>query len=117
MRSRHFSIFTLAAVFILALAGCATLETAPKRQTGSDDPLTPADEEVIGIITSVDPAEEIALIEMRSPGTQTAELLLTRNVNLTETSRLEPTRFRRGRILGAKILSGLPNVGDEVLMP
>ncbi|HLS28291.1 MAG TPA: hypothetical protein VK041_06545 [Opitutales bacterium] len=107
----------LSVLLAMLLSGCATIDAGPDRVSGGQDPLQPASEQVVGIVSFVDPAEEIALVEMRSPGMQTAQILLTRNQNLTETSRLEPTRFQRGRTLGTRIVSGLPNIGDEVLIP
>jgi hypothetical protein len=101
-------------VAFLLFAGCATLPPAPERAAGAEDPLQPLAEEMIGFVTFVDPEERLALIRMRSAGTRAAPAMVARNEVLVETARLEPTRFQSGRTLGARIVSGLPNIGDEV---
>lgn len=83
---------------------------------GPEDPLQIPGAETIGVIIYVDPAEDVALVRVRSSSTRSAPLLIARNESLIETARLEPTRFQRGRTLGTRILSGLPNVGDEVII-
>lgn len=98
------------------LAGCATVPTGQERVEGKDDPLQAPAERPVGVVTFVDAAEEVALIEVRSASTRTAPTLITRNEALVETARLEPTRFQSGRTVGTRILSGLPNVGDEVIV-
>lgn len=98
------------------LAGCATgpLTPDPAGADGHSDPLQPVAGETIGFVVLVDPDKEVALVRTRSAGTRAAPSMVARNEALVETARLEPTRFRRGRTLGTRIVSGLPNVGDEV---
>lgn len=108
----------LLAACILAgfLAGCATPPAGPEALAGAEDPLRPAAAEPIGLVVFVDPADEVAIVEVASARTRIAPVLITRNEALVETARLEPTRFQRGRTLGTRIVSGLPNVGDEVIV-
>lgn len=105
-----------AALVAILVTGCATVPEPPPAPE-EKDPLQRAEEEIVGTVIFVDPAEGVALVEVRSPTTRAAPVLLTRNEALVETGRLEPTRFQRGRTLGTRIVSGLPNVGDEVLAP
>ena len=107
----------LALLAAVALSGCATTSQGPERVSGSDDPLRATAEQVVGTVTYVDPAGGIVLIEMRSPSIRLVPELVTQNEALIETGRIEPTRFQRGRTLGTRILSGIPNVGDEVVIP
>jgi hypothetical protein len=77
--------------------------------------LRPAPGEVVGTILYVDPEAEVAIVQLRSAGTRPAATMTTRNEAMIETSRIELSRYQRGRTLGTRILSGLPNVGDEVV--
>ena len=105
-----FPLLTLA----LSLTGCVTPAT-PTAQVTPADPLSYPPAEPIGHITFVDPAENLALVRMRTSSTRAAPIMTARNDALVPTALLEPTRFQRGRTLGTRILEGLPNVGDEVL--
>jgi len=96
------------------LAGCATL---PREEPADpDQPVLAFADDIFGVISFVDPEEGIAVVTVRSTATRPSPTLVTRNEALVETARLEPTRFQRGRTLGTRILSGLPNVGDEVVV-
>lgn len=95
---------------LLLLTGCVTPDAEEP-----EDPFRRPAEQIIGTIVLVDPEEEVALVQVRSTGTRLAPSMTSRNEALVETAQLEPTRFQRGRTLGARIVSGLPNVGDEVV--
>lgn len=103
-------------VISLLASGCVTpgATTAPDRLTDKEDPLAPPLDRALGTVLLVDAEDGIALIQVGSSFTRTAPSLITRNEAFAETSRLEPTRFQRGRTLGARIVQGLPNPGDEV---
>lgn len=110
------SFFCVAMVLLAGFfAGCATVPNGQDLETGEEDPFEPATNETIGFVVSVDPEEEIAVVEVRSSRTRAAPSMVARNDAMVETARLEPTRFQSGRTLGARIVSGLPNVGDEVI--
>jgi len=101
----------------LLAAGCVAPTAtgpSPDRLSGERDPLALPSTPTIGTVIFVDPADGVAVIQVRSPSTPIPRVLVTRNETLLETARLEPSRFQRGRTLGTQILSGLPNVGDEV---
>lgn len=106
--------FFIAATLLLC-AGCVTPGSLPANADGPADPLAPPEAYPIGSVIRVDPEAGIALIELRSASTRLTPVLISRNSSLVETAALEPTRFRSGRILGARIASGLPNTGDEVV--
>lgn len=114
-------LWTLAVLLFgpaLFFGGCVTPSANESAGTPAEeeDPLTLPNEASIGTIVMIDPEEELALIRMRSSSTRASPSMATRNDSLMETSRLEPTRFQTGRTLGARIVSGLPNVGDEVVV-
>ncbi len=104
-------------VAALFAGACATVPDEPAPAVEAEpDPLRRVEERAVGVVIFVDAAEGVVLVEARSSATRLAPALVTRNELLVETARLEPTRFQRGRILGARVISGLPNVGDEVLV-
>lgn len=96
---------------LLQLAGCAT----PVAEVSPEDPFRLPPAAVIGTVVLVDPEEQLALVQLHATATRLAPVMTTRNDALVETAQLQPTRFQRGHTLGARILSGLPNVGDEVV--
>lgn len=98
-----------------ALAGCVTPTPTTPVADSEKDPLEYPVAESIGQIIFVDPEGNLALIRVRTSSTRPAPVMTVRNHALVTTASLEPTRFQRGRTLGARILSGLPNVGDEVV--
>lgn len=75
----------------------------------------------VGNVLAVDGSRGIAIIELCSESPSTALLdgapLLTRSLALRETARLTASRFLQGRTLGARIESGQPEPGDEVVFP
>jgi hypothetical protein len=111
-RTHRASAVILLSVLAAFLAGCVT--PAPIEPV-AEDPLRPAPGEVVGTILYVDPEAEVAIVQLRSAGTRPAATMTTRNEAMIETSRIELSRYQRGRTLGTRILSGLPNVGDEVV--
>lgn len=75
----------------------------------------------VGRIVSVDPARQLAVIELFTDAPPTALTdgapLVSRTADLRETARLTASRYLQGRTLGAWINSGQASPGDEVVFP
>ena len=118
------------AVFLF-FAGCRYFAPmTPKRMGGtaavSSEPL-PAGALLssrnlrVGRVLSVDAARGFAIVDVAADAPATALTdgapLIARTDDLRETARLTASRYVRGRTLGAKIVSGQPSPGDEVVFP
>ena len=99
-------------VFLLCAAGGLLAGCGTTRQSIPPEPL-PAP--VLGTVLHVDSAQDLAVVSLQSNARLAGPFLYSRNPALRETARLEAGSQRRGRMLGVRILSGLPNPGDEVL--
>lgn len=110
-KSAHHSLLSFLLVFLSW--GCATL---PGPREDAEYELEPPPSQKIGQIAWVDPGEKIAVVHLdpRNPGSYRS--MASRNDILVETARLERSEVQRGRMLGVRIIEGLPNVGDEVVL-
>jgi hypothetical protein len=83
--------------------------------------LLPSQNLLVGRVIAIDAANGLAFIELSSaaPPAALAEgaELVARTEDLRPTARLTASRYVRGRTLGAKILSGQPAPGNEVVWP
>lgn len=129
--TRTARLLTLLAVIFFA-SGCSffrTLISRPSREsalTTSTDPLPagallPSQNLLVGRVLAVDAARGFAFVELTA-SPPTAALadgadLVARTDDLRETARLRVSRYVRGRTLGAKIVSGQPAPGNEVVWP
>lgn len=100
------------------------------RESSSEDALVPPPPEmirysppptsssrlVIGEIVWVDEESNLAVGWLASRFAAVDDTLTTRNFELEQTAVLQPTRWRQGRSIGMKILSGHPEVGDEIIV-
>jgi hypothetical protein len=95
-----------------------TAATSDPLPTGA---LLPSHNLRVGRVLAVDPPHGIAVIDLALDAPATALVdgapLVTRTNDLRETARLTASRYRQGRTLGAKIVSGQPSPGDEVVFP
>jgi len=104
----------------------------PKAMPGSDAPptaaeplpagaLLPSRNLLVGRVLAVDLAQGFVFVNLASDAPAAALVddadLITRTDALHETARLRASRYVRGRTLGAKIVSGQPAPGDEVVFP
>ena len=115
-------LLTLLAVFFLA--GCGhRAPTASVSSRGSESPptatLQPSPNRLVGRVLALDAARGFAFVDLSAEPPATALLdgteLVARTDDLRETARLRASRYVRGRTLGAKIVSGQPSPGDEVV--
>lgn len=120
LRPRHAAIDLPAAslagflLAFLAFAGCITQPPDPK--TAEEDRLGPSPYEVIGYVSLVDADRDLAVVTLESHVRGISGDLTSRNEILIETATLETSGQHSGRSLGVRILSGLPNIGDEVII-
>ncbi len=111
----------------LLLAGCTTRgfkSTAP----GGDDTggpshslrTVPSPVQVVGRIIAVDLLSLVVVIELAPYSTVPANIggrsLIARHDDLRPTARLEASSYLRGRTVGARLLTGQPQVGNEVVL-
>ena len=86
----------------------------------SPDALSPSPHPLVGRVLAVDAAQGFAFVALTAapPAAALTEgaLLVSRADDLGETARLRASRYLRGRTLGAKIISGQPRPGDEVVL-
>jgi hypothetical protein len=108
----------------LLLAGCASLG----RKAPADAGLTPkvsattttaSSALVVGWIIGIDPSSKSVLVEVGSftvlPSDFATRILIARTDDLRPAARLQSSSFLRGRILGTRLITGSPQVGDEVV--
>lgn len=107
----------LAGVLLVFLVfnGCVA-PPGPGTGNTADGRLAPSPHEVVGHVALVDAARDMAVVNLESHVRVVSKNLTARNEILLETAILEPTSQRSGRSLGVRILSGLPNIGDEVVV-
>ncbi len=79
-------------------------------------PPTASSRLVIGEIVWVDEDSSIAVGWLASRFAAVDEQLTTRNFELEQTATLRPSPWRQGRSLGLEILSGRPQIGDEIVV-
>jgi hypothetical protein len=111
------------AVF-LVLAACGHVApSAPPAADGRGPPpaaaLRPSPNKLVGRVLAVDAARGFAFVDLTAepPAAALADgaELIARTDDLRETARLRASRYVRGRTLGARIVSGQPAPGDEVV--
>ena len=83
--------------------------------------LLPSHNLLVGRVLAVDAARGFAFVDLATDAPAAALAgdteLVARTDTLRETARLRASRYVRGRTLGAKIVSGQPAPGDEVVFP
>jgi hypothetical protein len=81
--------------------------------------LEPSPSLIVGRIIALDAQRGSVLIEIGPynvlPADFAARRLISRNEALSPTATLQSSAYLRGRILGTRLLSGHPDVGDEVV--
>jgi len=118
---------SILALCSLLLAGCASRSprsgATDKDASPSAQPerTLPGPAQVIGRVIAVDPRTLFVMIEVAPyaivPANFNERMLISRLPNLTPTARLQASAYLRGHILGARVLAGRPQVGDEVVFP
>lgn len=121
----------LAAFFVVLVAGCrsprverASPDAIAHEQSRHPGPVahtyTPSPHRVVGYILEIDEARGFVIVEVTAeplpPELQTGADLTVRTRDLQKTAHLSATRFLRGHTLGATIVTGLPAVGEEVVL-
>ena len=123
-------LLMLLAVIFLA-GGCSNFHSMRPKMMGRRDEapaeplpagaLLPSHNLLVGRVLAVDAARGFAFVELAAdaPAASLADgtELISRTDALLETARLQASRYVRGRTLGAKIVSGQPAPGDEVVFP
>ena len=120
----------LAVIFLVG--GCAHFNPLTPKAMGSRAPapapeplppgaLLPSQNLLVGRVLALDARREFAFVDLTSTAPAAALLdgteLVARTDDLRETARLRVSRYLRGRTLGAKIVSGQPAPGNEVVWP
>ncbi len=115
--------------FILTLAGCILLagcttgggRKPPAATPKKPDAVTPSPFTVIGHVLNFDASTGNVIIDVAPytvlPLGFSDLIMVTRTQDLRPTSKLHASPYLRGHILGAKLLAGRPNEGDEVVIP
>ena len=108
----------------LLLAGCASLgrkapvdtDAAAKHNATA---IASSSALVVGRIVSIEPSSLSVLVEVGSfavlPADFATRILIARTDALSTTARLQSSPYIRGRILGTRLIEGVPHVGDEVV--
>ena len=114
--------FLLALVCLLP-AGCATSggHKASAAATAKADALTPSPFVVVGHVLAFDASTGNVIIDVAPyavlPLGFDGLTLLARTDDLQPTAKLQASAYLRGHTLGARLLAGLPAIGDEVVSP
>ena len=121
-------LLTPLAVFLF-VTGCGLfnpLTPKPRQPATLTEPLPagallPSQNLLVGRVLAVDFARGFAFVDLASTAPAAALAdgaeLVARTDDLRETARLRASRYVRGRTLGAKIVSGQPAPGNEVVWP
>ena len=108
----------------LLLAGCASLGRKAPVDTDltskvSANTTTASSAVGVGRIIAIDAASLSVLVEVGSfavlPPDFATRILIARTEDLRPTARLQSSSYIRGRILGTRLIAGVPQVGDEVV--
>lgn len=118
--------------FILALcsllaAGCSSRGKSSSKGGAANEPsphgstqTVPGPVQVVGRIIAVDLRSLAVIIELapfaNPPADFNGRILISRMDDLRPTARLQASPYLRGRTLGARLLAGQPQVGDEVVI-
>ena len=108
------------ALLLLICCGCATVETESSPSgtpRGIRSPLAASENPVVGTVVWSDPVAREAVVRLSDATPLPSGFLVARNSNLTHRAVLKATGIRRGRTIGVRILAGLPEDGDEVVVP
>ncbi len=117
--------FTFALCSLL-LAGCTTTgghkpTSSDKNTSATSSAILPSPMQIVGRVIAVDLRTLNVIIAVSPftvlPGDFARRILITRTDDLRATAKLQCSPYLRGRTLGARILVGRANVGDEVVMP
>jgi hypothetical protein len=118
--------FTLALCSLL-IAGCATRGAKPAPKGGDSavapsaatEHTVPGPVQVVGRVISLDLRSLTVVIELSPfavlPPDFNGRILISRQDDLRPTARLQASAYLRGRILGARLLAGKSQIGDEVV--
>ncbi len=108
----------------LLLAGCASRGRTPAPVTGpalgaKADATLASSTLVVGRIIAIDAPSLSVLIEVGAftvlPPDFATRILIVRTDDLRPTARLQSSSYLRGRILGTRLMAGVPHIGDEVV--
>ncbi len=123
MVMRRASILALCS---LLLAGCATRGSNTAKGGAASSPSSqatrtlPSPVHVIGRVIAIDPRTLFVMVEAPPytpiPADFNGRILISRTDDLRPTARLQASPYLRGRMLGTRLLSGRPQVGDEVVI-
>ena len=108
---------------VLLAAGCIAPPTPPPLVPSAPvqpaEPLAPSPRLLVGRVIAIDVARGFALVELASeaprPALAPGSLLVARRPDLTPVATLRASAQVRGRILGTRVASGIPRLGDEVV--
>ncbi len=112
--------FLLALVCLLP-AGCATSGGHKPSADAKSDALTPSPFVVVGHVLAFDPSTANVIIDVAPYAVLPLGFdglnMLARTDDLQPTAKLQASAYLRGHTLGARLLAGRPNIGDEVVIP
>ena len=115
-------LVTLAVFFTAGCAGPAQPAPAsPVAPSAAAPALGPSHFVIIGRVLAVEKERGFAFVDLTGRVPSSAVVadtrLITRRLDLTETGELAASSYARGHTLGARIVSGQPAPGDEVVLP
>lgn len=116
---------SLLALCCLLVAGCASRgdKAPPKADAGATKPgaTVPGPVLVVGRVIAVDLRTLSVIVELGPfvtlPPDFATRPLIARRDDLQPTARLQSSPYLRGRTLGARLVAGRPQIGDEVVFP
>lgn len=112
------------ALCTLLTAGCSTPQGTPAETSPpSDSPVSsttlPPPVQVVGRVIAVDMRELAVVVEVPPyetlPLDYSGRILISRSDDLRPTARLQASPYLRGRTLGARLLAGRAQIGEEVV--
>lgn len=117
-------VFALLAAALIAAGGCSTVRKISGKDRDKTPPsrYLPAENIIVGRVLAYRADDQLALVELSLIATPPFDLrgreLVARDPRtLAPTARLQASFHRRGRVLGAFVLSGSPSPDDEVVAP
>lgn len=115
-----FALCSLLLTGCIATGGSKAVHKSPDT-TNAARSLAPSPAQIVGRVIAVDLRTLTVIIEVSPfavlPDDFARQILIARTDDLRATAKLECSSYLRGRTLGARMLAGRANVGDEVVIP
>jgi hypothetical protein len=120
MRNTARALLPLAVFFLFSACRSIPSDASVSQPSRSADGLAVSPRRIIGRVLAVDPVRSFVIIDLAAkaplPALVLGDELMLRTDDLTPTARVRVARPPVGRTLGTVLLSGDPQVGDEVVL-